>query len=327
MKLNRRTIMGAAAALVASVTMAGAQDAYPTRPITMIVPFAAGGSTDILARLVSAKISENLGQQIIVENRVGAGGSLASKEVIRAEPNGYTLIFQSPSNLLIFPLASNKESYDPVKDFTHIHEIARVPYFMAVHPSVEANTMGELAAYAKANPGKLNYGSSGSGTALQIANELFKQKNGGLDIVHVPYKGGAPALQDLMSGVVQVYVGGPAEVIPLYKEKKLKLIGVLSETRAEVAPEVPTSAEGGSPGVLFEAFNLISGPAGMPADVAARIADATEKAMNDPEIQAKLEALSITPVTNSTPETTTRMVESQVPLLKDVIITAKIVIE
>lgn len=326
MRMSRRSMaLGAAAAVAAAGTGRSARaQTWPARPITLVVPFAAGGTTDILARLIATPLSEQLGQQIIVENRTGAGGATGALEVVRATPDGYTLLFQSPATLVTIPTASKVAPYNTLDSFTHIYQLCRVPNLFCIRPSLEAKTMGELAQYAKASPGKVTYGSAGPGTTQQIACELFKLRNGGLDILHVPYKGGAAALQDVLGGVIDIIAESPATLLPLHKEGKVRALAVLSEQRLADAPDIPTSAESGSPGVIFESFQLISGPAGLPKEIAAQVGDGIRKSMNQPEIVAKFKGLSIMPELNSSPEAATAFAVKQQGLFREIISAAQI---
>lgn len=250
---------------------AGAQaGAYPNKPIRIVVPFPAGGTTDILARAVAQQLTQAWGQQVIVDNRPGAGGNIGSELVAKSAPDGYTLLMGTVGTHAINPSLYSKMPYDHVRDFAPVILVAGVPNVLVVHPSVPANTVAELIAYGKANPGKLNFASSGSGTSIHLAGELFRVQTG-IQMTHVPYKGSAPAIQDLLGGQVQLMFDNLPSALPQIKAGRLRALGVTSATRAAALPDVPTIAESGLPG--FEAsswFGLLA-PAGTPRDVVARL--------------------------------------------------------
>jgi tripartite-type tricarboxylate transporter receptor subunit TctC len=277
----------ALATLVAPLPAAAQGGAYPTKPIRIVVPFPAGGTTDILARAVAQQLSQAWGQQVIVDNRPGAGGNIGSELVAKSAPDGYTLLMGTVGTHAINPSLYAKMPYDHVKDFAPVILVAGVPNVLVVHPSVPANTVAELIAYGKANPGKLNFASSGSGTSIHLAGELFKVQTG-LQMTHVPYKGSAPAIQDLLGGQVQLMFDNLPSALPQIKAGKLRALGVTSASRAAALPDVPTIAESGLPG--FEAsswFGLLA-PAGTPRDVIARLDAEVAKWLATPDAKEKL---------------------------------------
>ena len=269
---------------------AAAQERYPTRPITLIVPFAAGGLNDATARLWVENVKGPLGgATLVVDNRGGAGGTIGTAEVARARPDGYTLLLGSSTTQVVNPAVMAKVPYDPLKDFTAISIFAVATATIAVHLSVPAKTLTELIAYIKANPGKISYGSAGTGSNSHLAGEMFKHLAGGLDMVHIPYKGGGAATADLLAG--HILVASPhmtAQVLDLHTSGKIRILAVASPTRLQGAPEIPTSAESGLPGLIATTFNGIFAPAGTPADIVARIDGATQTAMKNEEFRDAL---------------------------------------
>jgi tripartite-type tricarboxylate transporter receptor subunit TctC len=300
--LRRRILLGlaATAALAASVpTPAGAQSDYPNRPITLIVPFPAGGQSDLIARLVTSKMVLKLGQQIVVENRGGAGGNIAAGAAARAEPDGYTLFLGFVGTHGMNPAVYKKLPYDPVKDFAPISLLNITPLVLEVHPDFPAKTVQELIDLAKANPGKYSYASSGNGTPIHLSGELFKSM-AGIDLVHVPYKGAAPALVDVIGGHVPMTFDNLPPSLEYIRSGKLRALGVTTKERAPSVPELPTIAET-LPGYETYSWNALFAPAGTPRPIIDRLNAAALAALADPEVTARLKDLSITSV-GSTPE-------------------------
>jgi tripartite-type tricarboxylate transporter receptor subunit TctC len=249
---------------------ASAADAYPTRPIRLVVPVPPGGAADFTARLVGGKLAEVLGQNVVVENRGGAAGVIATELVSKATPDGYTLLLSSSTTHGISPVLYRKLPYDAMKDFTHIGLISSVPAVMAVNQSVPVNSVKEFVALAKAKPGTLHFGSSGSGGPPHLMGELFKSVSGA-PIIHVPYKGSGPAVIDLVGGQVQVMFDGLPSLLGQIKAGRLKPLAAVSASRSTVLPELPTMAEAGFPGVEGGLWFGISGPAGVPRAVVDRL--------------------------------------------------------
>ena len=275
---------GALIALVAAVTWA---QPFPTRPIRIVVPFPAGGTTDVLARAAAQKLSESLGQPAVVDNRPGAGGNIGAELVAKAPPDGYTLLMGTVGTHAINPSLYPRMPYDHVRDFAPVILVAGVPNVLVINPALPVNSVAELLAYAKANPGKLNFASSGNGTSIHLSGELFKTMTG-VQMAHVPYKGSAPALQDLMGGSVQLMFDNLPSSLALIKAGKLKALAVTSLARAAALPDVPTLAESGLPG--FEAsswFGLLA-PAGTPQPVIAKVNSEVAKWLASPEAKEKL---------------------------------------
>jgi tripartite-type tricarboxylate transporter receptor subunit TctC len=267
-------VMIAATAFALS-PQAGAQD-YPTKPVRMVVPFTPAGTTDILARIVSQKLSEAWGQQFVVENRPGAAGNLGSDMVAKAAPDGYTLLMGTVSSHGINPTLYNKMPYDAVKDFQPVTLVALVPNMLVVHPSVEAKNVQELIALAKKNPGKLNVASSGSGTSIHLSAELFKTLTG-VDMLHVPYKGSGPAVTDLVGGQVQLMFDNMPSSIEHVRAGKLRALGVTTAKRSPAMPDLPTIAEQGVAGYEATSWFGVMAPAGTPKPIVDKLSQQIAK--------------------------------------------------
>ncbi len=260
---------------------------YPTKPIRLVVPFPPGGATDILARNVAQKLTEAWGQQVIVDNRPGAGGNIGSELVAKSAPDGYTLVMGTVGTHAINASLYAKMPYDHVKDFVPVILVAGVPNVLVVNPSVPVNSVAELIAYAKANPGKLNFASSGNGTSIHLSGELFKVM-AGVQITHIPYKGSAPALQDLLGGQVQLMFDNLPPSLPLIKAGKLRALAVTSATRAAALPDVPTMAEAGLPGFEASSWFGVLAPAGTPPAIVAKLNAEIGKWLASPDAKEKL---------------------------------------
>lgn len=285
-----------------------AAQAYPSRPVRVIVPLAAGGTGDTLARVVSEEMARLLGQPFVVENRPGSGGVIGTADVARSAPDGHTLVSASPSHV-INPALRPKAGYDPVKDFAPITVIAYTHQLLVAHPSLPANTVRELIAYAKRNPGRLNYGSAGSGSATHLNAELFKSMTG-VFIVHIPYRGSTQARQDLLAGEVQLAVDGLLPTLPLIRAGKLKALALTSSRRSGIAPEIPTLAEAGVPGYASDTWYGLLAPAGTPKDVVATLHATALKAMASPQVRDRLTAQGADLVGN-TPEEFRALIERE----------------
>ena len=254
---------------LAAAPMAGAQ-AYPAKPIRIVVPFPPGGATDILARAVAQKLTDAWGQAVVVDNRPGAGGNIGSEIVAKAAPDGYTLEMGTVGTHAINASLYAKMPYDHVKDFAPVILVAGVPNVLVVNPTLPVNSVQELIAYAKANPGKLNFASSGNGTSIHLAGELFKVM-AGVQMTHIPYKGSAPALQDLIGGQVQLMFDNLPPSLPHIKAGKLRALAVTSATRSSALPDTPTIAESGLPGFEASSWFGVLAPAGTPPAIIARL--------------------------------------------------------
>ena len=266
--------------------------AYPERPIRMIVGQAPGGATDIVARAFASRLSEELGQSIVVDNRAGAGGIIGAALVAGAVPDGYTLLIGTNGPIAISPHVVPKLQYDSLRDFAPVALFSEVPYVFVVHPSVKATTLRELIDLAKAQPGKLNFGSSGQAGTPHLCPELLKNLTG-IDIVHVAYRGGTPAQVDLLAGRVQIYCAGFPSLFPHIKGGKLRALAVTAPKRAAIMPEVPTAAEAGVRGFEVSAWNGVLAPAKTPRPVIERLYAAIVKLSSRPEFEAELKARGV----------------------------------
>jgi tripartite-type tricarboxylate transporter receptor subunit TctC len=267
---------------------------YPDRAVRLIVPFPAGGTVDAIARTVAQQLSESLRQPVVVENRAGGAGSIGSEAVARATPDGYTLLMGTASTHGTNPAVQRALPYDPVKDFTPVALVATTPYILVVNPAVPAATTAELLALVRAQPGKLNYGSYGTGSSNHLATELFRAMTGA-DIVHVPYKGGAPAMTDLLAGQVQLMFDVFTTSSPHLRSGKLKLLGVGALRRSSLAPDTPTLAEAGVAGFEAGTFFGIFAPAGTPRGVVDRLNVEVNRALGTPEMKERLAAAGAEP--------------------------------
>ena len=298
MKLPRRNFLhlaAGAAALPAVSRIAGAQ-AYPTRPVRLVVGYAPGGAGDISMRLLGQWLSERFGQQFIVENRTGAGTNIATESVVRAAADGYTLLMSSAANAINATLY-DRLNFNFIHDTTPISGILRVPHVIVVHPSFSAKTLPEFIAYAKANPGKLTWASPGVGTAGHVCGELFKMM-ASLNMVHVPYRGGGPAMADLLSGQLQVYIGAMTSSLEYVKANRLRALAVSTTTRSEALPEVARVSDF-VPGFETSDWGGISGPKGTPAEIIRKLNEEINAGLADPKIKARLADLGGTPLTGS----------------------------
>src|SRR4051812_10728824 len=294
-------------ALCCSPLVAAAQS-YPAKPITLVVPFPPGGSTDIIARIAADGLQKELGQPFVVDNRGGAGGAIGAKAIADASPDGYTLGIATLSTHVVNPIVRSDLRYDPLADFTFVSEIAAVPNVVSVHPSVPAKNMAELIAYAKKNPGKLNFGTPGVGSLGHLIGETFKY-SAKVDMTHVPYRGAGPALNDALGGQVQVLFDNLPSSLPHIQAGRLRALAVAAEKRVASLPEVPTFAETGHPLVNDPSWFGLIGPARLPDDVVKRLHAALVATLKHPEAQKRLESAESLPVGNS-PEAFRKMVAS-----------------
>ena len=288
--LRRRALMaGLAVASLAGLApgLAMAQSDYPTRPVTLVVPFPAGGSTDLVARVIAQKMTDGLGQQVLVENKGGAGGNLGSAAVAKSDPDGYTILMGTVATHALNPAIYKKMPFDAVADFAPISLLVTVPNVLVVNPDLPAKTVQELIALAKEKPGELSYASSGNGTPLHLSGELFKSM-AGIDIVHIPYKGAGPALTDLLGNHVSIMFDNLPSSTGYIKEGRLRGLAVTTAERAASMPELPTMAEFGLPGYETYTWNALFAPAGTPPAVIERLNAEAVKAVQDPEVKAKL---------------------------------------
>ncbi|WP_428032779.1 Bug family tripartite tricarboxylate transporter substrate binding protein [Ancylobacter sp.] len=290
-----------AAATMASLVLTGAAVAqdYPTRPVTLVIPFAAGGSTDLVGRLIAERMSAELGQSVVVENKGGAGGNLGAAQVAKATPDGYTILMGTVATHALNPTLYKKMPYDPVTSFAPVSLLVVVPNVLVVNPDFPAKTTEELIALLKKEPGKYSYASSGNGTPLHLSGELFKSM-ADVDMQHIPYQGAGPALIDVLSGQVPIMFDNLPSSTSHIKSGKLRALGVTTAKRAPSFPDVPAIAEA-VPGYETYTWNAIFAPAGTPPDVVAKLNAAANKALEDPKVQARLADFSAVSV-GSTPE-------------------------
>jgi tripartite-type tricarboxylate transporter receptor subunit TctC len=302
--MNRRALLIGASALAGTAGLAApaafSQDKYPSRPIKFVIPFPAGGPTDVLGRRYAERLSTMLGQPVVVDNKAGAGGIVGADLVAKSKPDGYTMLLGSSSTQVSSPLLMPNAPYHPVKDFT-LFIIGFVPMVIACNPALPAKTLPELVALLKANPDKYRYSSSGMGSINHLGAELFKLKGGNLVSLHVPYKGNSPALQAALSGEVDWMLDTFGTSYSHYKSGKLRYLAICTEKRSTVAPEIPTTGECGMPDVLVSTVNPVALPAGTPQDIVQAIAEATRKIMSDEKLQAELRGMSIEPVADADP--------------------------
>jgi tripartite-type tricarboxylate transporter receptor subunit TctC len=316
LSLTRRGLMAGAAASLAAPAIA--QSSFPNRPITMVVPFAAGGSTDVVARIIAQQMSESLGQQIVVENVGGAGGNVGAARVAKGEPDGYQILMGTVATHALNPLMLKRKPYDPVTDFTPISLLALVPNVLIVNTSLPAKTVPELIALLKAEPGKYNYASSGIGTPLHLSGELFKSL-AKVEMTHIPYRGSGPALNDVVGGVVPIQFDNLPSASSFIQAGTLRALGVTTKERASAFPDVPTIAES-LPGYETYSWNALFAPKGTPKDIIDRLNAEAVKAVKDPSVIERMKVFSTTLV-GSTPEALGEHVKAEMakwtPVVKD----------
>ena len=308
--------------LAVAPLVASAQGKFPERPLRLVVPFAPGGVNDIVGRRYAQELTRALGQNVIVDNRAGASGAIGSAEVARAKPDGHTLLIANTSTHVINPIAMTNPGYDAIKDFAPIAVITVVPTGIAVHPSLPVRNLKQLVAFAKANPGKLSYGSAGTGSITNLTGELFKKVGGGLNIVHIPYKGAGPGLQDLVAGHIPMYTPTiSAAPLSYHKEGRIRMLAVCSEKRLQAASDVPTVIEAGMPDMVVYSFNGILTTANTPKAIVDQLHQATLKTMADADFQDYLRKAGAEPVTDSSPEKMTRFLAAEIrrwrPIIRD----------
>jgi len=285
---------------LASTSLATLAQTYPAKPIRFVVPFAAGGSTDMVARAIGPRLTEILGQTVIVDNRPGGGTVIGTESVARSAPDGYTFLIV-PAPFTINPSLLGKLPYDALNDFTPITLINTTPLVVVVNPSVPARNVKELIALARAKPDMLNYGSSGTGGSNHLAGELFKSMTG-VKMLHIPYKGNAPALTDLVGGHVDLIFNGLTSAYPMIKSGRIRALAVTSIRRSSVLPELPTLDESGLKGFEATAWNGLAGPARTPPEIVDRLATSIAKILGNPEIRERLKSEGSDPVGSKPPE-------------------------
>ena len=296
------TLAGLALSCALACSHGAAQESYPSKPVRIMVSFAAGGPTDQVARVMSAKLTELLGQTFLVENKTGAGGNIGAAEVAKAPPDGYTLLMATVSTHAINPGLYRSMPYDPIKDFAPVGQVGVTPCVLAVHPSLPVTDVRELIALLKANPGKYSYGSSGMGSILHLCGEQFKTAAGGLQAVHVPYRGSAPMMADLVGGQIALAFDALPTVLPQVQAGKIRAIGGGMAIRARAMPDLPTLQEQGVGGFECYTWNAILAPAKTPAPVVAQLSAAINKALADPVILKRLQDVGVDPTPDGTPQ-------------------------
>ena len=319
---DRRTALRFGAAGAAAFAWP-AWAAYPEKPIRIVVTFAAGGASDIVARVVGEQLGKKLGQAVIVDNKPGAGGSVGGANVVQSPPDGYTLMLSNSTPISIGPFALEKQPYDPIADFTHIAAIGSAPCVVMANPAAGINTIVDLENAAK-KPAGLQFGSGGPASIGHIYGELMNRAMG-IKMTHVPYRGGAPMTTDLISGLIPVGIDVITAFVPYFKSGQIKPLAVTSVQRSPLAPDVPTVGEFGFSKLVLDNFFGLSGPAKMPADLVARINTATNEVLAQPEIRKRLLELGVTP-TPGTPADFQGFVKSQVGTLQPVVKAIRVVL-
>ena len=305
------------AALVFAVSTLTQAQTWPNKPIRYIVPFAAGGTTDLLGRMIGAKLAEALGQPVVVENRPGAAGSLGVEMLAKSAPDGYTLGGGTISSHAMNVSLYSKLAYDPIKDFTPITMLATLPNMLVVHPSMGVNSVAELIALLKANPNKYSFGSAGNGTSQHMSGELFKTMTG-VSMQHIPYKGSGPMIADLLAGTISMSFENMTTAYPPTKTGKLKALAVTTSKRSFVAPDVPTLAESGLPGFEISSWQAMFAPAGLPKDIHARVYAETAKALKSSDIVKRLHELGLDPG-GMPPEELAALIRNDIPRLGKIV--------
>ena len=316
--LARLATMVAACAL--ACTGAKADDKYPAKPVRMMVSFAAGGPTDIVARVMSAKMSDLMGQQFVVENRTGAGGNTGAAEIAKASPDGYNLLMATVSTHAINPGLYKKIPYDPIRDFAPVGQVGVTPILLVVHPSIPATDVKSLVALIKPNPGKYTYGSSGIGSILHLCGEQFKALAGGLDITHVPYRGSSQLMKDLISGQISMAFDATPSAGPQVASGAIRALGGGMAERMRTMPNLPTLQEQGLKGFECYTWNAILAPAGTPAPIIERLNAAMQKAMDDPAVIKRLQEVGIDPTPGRGPKEAADFIKAELakwaPIIK-----------
>ena len=303
--------------LVTASSVVSAQTGYPAKNVRLIAPFPPGGTTDVLSRLVAQKLSDTLGRQVIVENRPGAGGNIGHEFAAKTPPDGYNLVMSSNAALVTNPFLYKRLGFDPLNDFSPIGIVAKAGQVLGVHPSVPARNVKELIALAKANPGKLNFGSGGRGTPAHVAGEIFKSVTG-INIVHVPDKGGVLAVMDTVAGQVEMTFADMAPAVPQIHSGKLRALAVTTDERSQALPDVPTMVEAGVKGSSPQTWWALLSPKGTPAAIITRLNTDLAQMLKLPDVQERYASLGILPA-HSTPEQVLEAVRRETPAMGKVL--------
>lgn len=303
--------LGVAYAALAGSPAADAQDTYPDRSIRLIVPFPPGGQTDNVSRALGSALTPIIGQQLVIDNRSGAAGTIGSAEGARAKPDGYTLLMGTASTHAIMPTMMAKIPYDAIRDFAPIIATSTGPMTISVHPSVPARSLKQLVADIKAHPGKYFYGTAGVGSVNHLGAELFKLRAGKLEMVHVPYKGAGPALADLVGGQIPMTCSSLSGALPHHRSGRLRTLVVLKEQRSVSAPDIPTAEEAGVRGAIAYTYNVIMAPAGTPGPIIDYLSGAVNKVMANKPFVDTLIRLGVDPITESDPKKAAVMLQAE----------------
>ena len=310
--MKRKLAVWAALALALCPALSLAQSSYPNRPVKIVVPFAPGGASDFVGRIMQPRLSELLGQQIVIENRGGAAGTIGMEVAARSAPDGYTLVLANVGSMAINPGVFTNLSINNLRDFIPVTQVVDVPGVLIVHPSVAANSIKELVAYVKANPGKLNYASPGSGSQNRLEMEILRKAEGGMDMVHVPYKGGAgPAVTGLIAGETQMMFSTVSSAMGHIKGGRLKALAITKATRLEQLPDVPTMKESGYPDGASGSWQGVLVPAGTPRAVVDRLFESVVQTMKTPDVIERLAKSGAEAVTSASPKAFAEFVASE----------------
>ncbi len=318
-------LMYAGLAALTSLPALAQTAAYPNRPITLVVPFTPGGTTDIVGRIVADGLTKKLGQSVVIENRGGAGGNIGAAAVASAKPDGYTLLMGYNGTNAINPSLYAKLPWDPIKSFEPLSMVARVNNAVIVHPSLPIKTLPELVAYARSHPGALNYGSAGAGSIFHLAGEMLEQQTG-IQMTHVPYKGAAPALTDLLGGQIQVMFTTIPAALQHIKSGKVRAIGVTGDKRSPLFADLPTARESGYPAMVVDSWFAVFAPKGLAPELQVRLGNALREVIADPATQQKLEQQGATPQSSTAAELADTLSKDLV-IWKAIVVAARVTLE